>query len=308
MTRAAGIDVGGTKFLGVVIDDHGEVIVELRRPTPEGADALISGLIEFAGELASHEALSTGASAETPGHDTAGYDTLGVGVPGLVTRDGVLRAAPNLMRAFEVRVGPLLSEALGRPVAVDNDATCAVLAEWQHGAARGFDDVVLVTLGTGIGGGLVMGGHLQRGTNGFAGEIGHIVVQPDGPFCPCGRRGCWERFASGRGLQMLAGGRRGEEVVESARAGDREMLVVIDEFAHWVALGLVNLTNILDPACIVLGGGLTAAQDLFLPPIAREFAALLYSPEHRPHPVLRFAELGERAGAIGAALLPTTHH
>jgi glucokinase len=303
VTLAAGIDVGGTKFLGVVINDTGEVLVEIRRPTPEGADGLVNGLIEFATELGAHEALRANRNEAS----ARGYDTLGVGLPGLVTRDGVLRAAPNLMRAFEVRVGPLLSEALGHPVAVDNDATCAALSEWQHGAARGFDDVVLVTLGTGIGGGLVMGGQLQRGTNGFAGEIGHMVVQPDGPFCPCGRRGCWERFASGRGLQMLAGGRTGEEVVDSARDGDRESLVVIDEFAHWVALGLVNLTNVVDPACIVLGGGLTAAQDVFLPPIVREFTALLYSPEHRPHPALRFAELGERAGAIGAALLQTTH-
>ena len=201
-----------------------------------------------------------------------------------------------------------MSDAFGLAVAVDNDATCAALAEWQHGAARGFDDVVLVTLGTGIGGGVVMGGRLQRGANGFAGEIGHMVVKPDGPACPCGRRGCWERFASGRGLQMLAGGRRGEDVVEGARSGDRELLEVIDQFAHWVALGLVNLTNVLDPSCIVLGGGLTAAQDLFLPPIAREFSALLYSPEHRPHPTLNFAQLGERAGAIGAALLPSSQH
>src|SRR4029453_4266014 len=168
-------------------------------------------------------------------------------------------------------------------------------------------DIVLVTVGTGIGGGLVMGGVLQRGANGFAGEIGHMVVKPDGPFCVCGRRGCWERFASGRGLQMLAGGRPGEEVVEAARNGDRESLVVIDEFAHWVALGLVNLTNLLDPACIVLGGGLAAAPDIFLVPIQREFIALLYSPEHRPQPQLAFAELGEQAGARGAALLPTVH-
>ncbi len=288
MTRRAGIDVGGTKFLGVIIDDDGTLLVEKRRPTPHGGDAVVHDLVEFARELGE-------------------YDTLGVGVPGLVTRDGVLRAAPNLVGATEVRVGPRLSEALGHPVAVDNDATCAILAEWQHGAARGYNDVVLVTLGTGIGGGLVMGGKLQRGVNGFAGEIGHIVVQPDGPFCPCGRRGCWERFASGKGLQMLAGGRKGEEVVDLARTGDREMLVIIDAFAHWVALGLVNLTNILDPACIVLGGGLAAAPDMFLPPIMREFTALLYSPEHRPHPHLAFAELGERAGAIGAALLPTNH-
>ena len=288
MTRAAGIDVGGTKFLGVILDDTGAVIIEKRRPTPHGGDEVVHALASFAAELGP-------------------YDTLGVGVPGLVTRTGVLRAAPNLIGASEVQVGPRLEDLLGHPVAVDNDATCAILAEWQHGAARGFDDIVLVTLGTGIGGGLVMGGRLQRGANGFAGEIGHMVVQPDGPFCVCGRRGCWERFASGRGLQMLAGGRPGEEVVAAARAGDRESLVVIDTFAHWVALGLVNLTNLLDPACIILGGGLATAPDMFLPPIKREFRALLYSPENRPTPELAFALLGERAGAIGAALLPTNH-
>ena len=288
MTRAAGIDVGGTKFLGVVLDDDGTVLVEQRRATPRGGDAVVEALAEFALELAP-------------------YDTLGVGVPGLVTRDGVLRAAPNLVGASEVHVGSRLTTLLGHPVSVDNDATCAIVAEWQHGAARGFDDVLLVTLGTGIGGGIVMGGHLQRGSNGFAGEIGHMVVQPDGPFCVCGRRGCWERFASGRGLQMLAGGRPGEEVVAAARAGDPESLVIVDTFAHWVALGLANLTNVLDPACIVLGGGLATAPDVFLPPISREFRALLYSPDNRPSPVLSFAELGERAGAIGAALLPTNH-
>ncbi len=288
MTRAAGIDVGGTKFLGVVLDDNGEIVVEKRQPTPHGGDAVVRELADFARELGP-------------------YDTLGVGVPGLVTREGVLRAAPNLIGASELPVGPLLEQLLGHPVSVDNDATCAILAEWRHGAARGFDDIVLVTLGTGIGGGLVMGGRLQRGANGFAGEIGHMVVQPDGPFCVCGRRGCWERFASGRGLQMLAGGRKGEEVVAAARHGDRESLVVIDTFAHWVALGLVNLTNLLDPACIVLGGGLAAAPDMFLGPIKREFVSLLYSPENRPQPNLVFAKLGEQAGAIGAALLPANH-
>ena len=270
-----------------MLDDAGTVVVEGRRPTPKGGEAVVRELAEFAQELAP-------------------YDTLGVGVPGLVTREGVLRAAPNLIGATEVLVGPLLAEMLGHPVAVDNDATCAILAEWQHGVARGYDDVLLVTLGTGIGGGLVMGGALQRGTNGFAGEIGHMVVQPDGPLCVCGRRGFWERFASGRGLQMLAVGRLGEDVVEAARAGDRESLVIVETFAHWVALGLVNLTNVLDPACIVLGGGLATAPDIFLPPIQREFTTLLYSSEHRPQPVLAFAQLGERAGAIGAALLART--
>jgi glucokinase len=289
VTRSAGIDVGGTKFLGVVLDESGAVVLERRRPTPHGGDEVVRQLAEFALELGP-------------------FDTLGVGVPGLISRDGVIRASPNLVGTDEVAIGPELAALLGHPVSVDNDATCATAAEWQHGAGRGFDDLVLVTLGTGIGGGLVLGGRLQRGANGFAGEFGHMVVQPDGPFCVCGRRGCWERFASGRGLQMLAGGRRGEDVVAAARAGDREALVVIDTFAHWVALGLANLTNLVDPACIVLGGGLAAAPDVFLAPIEREFTALLYSSDHRPKPLLAFAELGEQAGAIGAALLPASQH
>ncbi|MEO6124597.1 MAG: ROK family protein [Ilumatobacteraceae bacterium] len=288
MTLAAGIDVGGTKILGVVLDERGQIVAQQRRPTPKGGDNVIQELVDLA-------------------RDLGPYESLGVGVPGLVTRTGVLRAAPNLADAHELAVRPKLEEMLGHPVSVDNDATCAMLAEWHHGAARGFDDVVLVALGTGIGGGLVMGGVLQRGTNGFAGEIGHMVVQPDGLHCVCGRRGCWERYASGSGLQMLAGGVRGEDVIIAARSGDAESLAVIDTFARWVAIGLANLTNLLDPAAIVLGGGLAAAPDIFLGPIQREFGSLLYAPKHRPHPHLAFAELGEHAGAIGAALLPTIH-
>ncbi len=160
-------------------------------------------------------------------------------------------------------------------MAVTNDATCAALAEWRFGAGRGVDDMVMVTLGTGIGGGVVAGGRLIVGANGFAGEFGHMVVDPDGPPCPCGRRGCWERYASGSGLAQLAraaavGGRlrrvvevaggdagmvRGEHVQAAAREGDPGAVAVVDEFARWVALGLVNLTNALDPARFVLGGG-----------------------------------------------------
>ena len=180
----------------------------------------------------------------------------------------------------------------------------------------------MVTLGTGIGGGIVAAGRLVVGANGFTGELGHMVVDPNGPPCPCGRRGCWERFASGSGLAQLArtaavGGRlrrvvevaggdpvlvRGEHVQAAAREGDLGALDVIDEFARWVALGLVNLTNALDPAAFVLGGGLAEGAELYLAPIERWFRALLYAHELRPHPALAFAELGERAGAIGAAM------
>lgn len=281
---SAGIDVGGTKCLAVVIDDDGEVVRHARVPTPRGSDPIIVTLIELARSLQP-------------------FDVLGVGIAGLVTRTGVLRAAPNLTIDSELAVADRLSTALDLAVTVDNDATCATVAEWQLGAGRGVDDMTMVTLGTGIGGGVVAGGAVQRGHNGFAGEIGHMVVDPNGPLCPCGRHGCWERYASGNGLAYLAGGRRGEEVVAAARAGDAESLAVIDRYGWWVALGLVNLTNVLDPGMFVLGGGLAASPEVFLGPVQRAFTELLYSPDHRPHPALAFAELGERAGALGAALL-----
>ena len=302
--RRAGIDVGGTKILGVVVDDAGVVVAEVRRATPVGPPAIIAALSDVARELGEH-------------------DSLGVGVPGLVTRSGVLRSSPHLAGVEELDLGRRLAELFGRDVPVDNDATCAALAEWQVGAGRGVSDLVVVTLGTGIGGGIVSDGRLQRGRNGFAGEFGHMVVVPDGLACPCGRRGCWERYAAGTGLAQLArdalGGRprsmmlelaggsvelvRGEHVQAAARSGDGLALEVIDRFARWVAIGLVNLANALDPSRFVIGGGLAATADLYLGPITSWFHELLYAPELRPHPPIVAAELGEYAGAIGAAML-----
>lgn len=307
-TRRIGLDVGGTKCLGVVVDDGGQVLQQQRVPTPKGPDAIIDTLAGLVGEL---------------GPAT----TVGVGMPGLVTRDGVLRAAPNLVDIRDFRVAELLSRRVGLPVEVDNDATCATVAEWRCGVARGADEYVLVALGTGIGGGLVSGGRLMRGANGFAGEIGHMVVDPQGPPCPCGRSGCWERFASGSGLGRLAreaaeshgaprlvelaGGNvddvRGEHVQRAALEGDPGALAVIDDFARWVALGLANLTNLIDPSLIVIGGFLAADGPLYLEPIRRWFARSLFAPDLRAHPAVEFAELGQLAGAVGASLLHDVH-
>lgn len=307
-SRRVGIDVGGTKAQAVVLDPAGEVVETAQRPTPRGdrsLDALIDVLIELADEV---------------GHE----GSVGVGVPGLVTRTGVLRAAPNLDGVADFAIVELLAERLGSDVDVDNDATCATVAEWLLGAGRGTSDMMLVTLGTGIGGGIVANGLLLRGANGFAGEFGHMVIDPSGPQCPCGRRGCWERYASGSGLAMLAreaamghrlsdvvrraGGDaqavRGEHVQAAAREGDPEALAVIDDFARWVALGLANLTNALDPELFVLGGGLASGSDLYLDPIRRWFGDLLYQPQLRPIPRIEFARWGPLAGAVGAALLP----
>jgi glucokinase len=306
-SRRVGIDVGGTKAQAVVLDPDGTVVETAQRPTPRGdhsLGALIDVLIELADEL---------------GHE----GSVGVGVPGLVTRGGVLRAAPNLDGVADFAVAELLTDRLGSNVRVDNDATCATLAEWSLGAGRGTSDMMLVTLGTGIGGGAVANGALVRGANGFAGEFGHMVVDPSGPQCPCGRRGCWERYASGSGLAMLArqaatghrlrdvvrqaGGDaqavRGEHVQAAARDGDPEALAVIDEFSRWVALGLANLTNAFDPELFVLGGGLASGSDLYLDPIRRWYGELLYQPHLRPIPRIEFARWGPLAGAVGAALL-----
>jgi glucokinase len=232
---------------------------------------------------------------------------------------------PNLPGVIGFPFRSALQDRLGVPVVVDNDATTATWAELCIGSARGAREVVLVTLGTGIGGGHVSGGVLQRGVNGFAGEPGHMVVDPRGPVCPCGRRGCWERFASGSGLGRLARdaaaagragrvvelaggdpeGVRGEHVTQAAREGDRGALAVLREFGWWVALGIANLVNVLDPEVVVVGGGLAEAGELLISPVRERFGELVLAPEHRPPVKIVAAELGEKAGAVGAALLAT---
>ncbi len=286
--------------------DDGAVVEERRVPTPVGEGPLLDALAEVVSTVAD-----------------GGLEGVGVGVPGLVDRDGVLRFAPNLPGVHDLAIRAELEARLGVKVRVDNDATCAAWGERQLGAARGYDDVLLATLGTGIGGGVVAGGRLLRGANGFGGEIGHMVIDPDGPECPCGQRGCWERFASGGGLGRLgqraalegraaavltlAGGDptgvRGEHVTAAAATGDAEAQAVLVDFAWWVALGLANLANVLDPQAFVLGGGLVEVGELLLAPVRTAFAELLTGGAHRPGVAIVPAALGEHAGAIGAACL-----
>jgi glucokinase len=304
-----GVDLGGTKCLGVVVDGSGAVVDEKRVPTPRGPDATVAVLGDVAAELM--------------GRHAAAVTAVGIGAPGLVDDDGVLRYAPNLPGVHELALARPLGERLGVPVIVENDASCAGWGEREAGAGRGLDHVFLVTLGTGIGAGIVVGGQLFRGRHGFAGEVGHMVVDPHGPPCPCGQRGCWERFASGSGLGRLAreaavGGRaarivelaggdaelvKGEHVTTAAAEGDEDARRVMADFGWWVALGLANLANAFDPERFVLGGGLVEAGDVLLTPVRTSFLALLEGADHRPPVDIVAAELGEHAGAIGAALL-----
>jgi glucokinase len=307
---AIGLDVGGTKVLGVGLDPAVPALVtaEERVPTPEGGEGLTGCLLGLAETLSARIGVAT---------------SLGVGLPGMVDRRGTLHLGPHLRHLRHLPLGRLLAEAAGVPVVVDNDANCAAVAEQTAGAALGAQEALVITLGTGVGAGIITGGRLLRGANGFAGEPGHMVVDPSGPPCPCGKRGCWERFASGTGLGRLArdaanGGRldaavelaggdpdgvRGEHVTAAARTGDQDALVVLGELAHWIALGLANLANILDPEVIVVGGGLVEAADVLIPEVQDRFEHLVMAGDRRPPLPIVPATLGERAGAIGAALL-----
>lgn len=306
-----GIDVGGTKSLGLVIDRAGEVLLQEKRPTRHGATAVTEMLAELALEL--REQIS-------PTHEVRG---LGVGMAGLVDSTGRLRRAPNLVDSDEFAVRDLLEPRVGLPVLVDNDANCAARAELHAGVAVGVQHAVLITLGTGIGGALIVDGRVVRGAAGMAGEPGHMLVDPAGPKCVCGLSGCWERYASGAGLAYLAGraaedGKlaavlasaggeagsiRGEHVTRAARLGDADAAAVLDDFAWWVAVGLANCAAMSDPEMIVVGGGLVRDWDLFGPRVRRHLGELLVAAEHRPTIGVEPAAAGEAAGALGAALL-----
>jgi glucokinase len=324
-----GVDIGGTKVLAVVVGPDGARIAEARVPTPKKGEEMLDAVAELVSALAP-DALAP----DTP--DTLGATAVagptptlkaGVGAPGLVDRSGILHFAPNLPGVTSLRMHEGMATRLpGVDFRFGNDATCAGWAEWVLGSARGTRNALMVTLGTGIGGGIVTEGVVYEGTSGYAGEIGHMVVDPYGPHCPCGKRGCWERFASGSGLGRLAreaaeAGRarrvvelaggdpeavRGEHVTLAATEGDAEARVVMTDFAWWLALGLANLANVFDPECIVLGGGLIEAGAVLMEPTRAAFLDLVEAAIHRPPIRILPAALGERAGAIGAALLAQT--
>lgn len=332
---ALGVDIGGTKVLGVAVDGDDRVVAEARADTPhraadpsdadrgevgrEVADA-VAAVVQVLRDALAAPGSEASEAAATP--DVAALP-VGVGAPGMLDRQGVLRFAPNLPGAAGADLQELVSARLpGAPVLVENDANCAAVAECRRGAAHGAAHALVVTLGTGIGGGLVSGGRVLVGAHGFAGEIGHMLVDPTGPACPCGRRGCWERYASGGGLGRLAreaahagqlhevvalaGGDpelvRGEHVTRAAHQGEPGALRVLDQLGWWVALGLANLTAVLDPDRIVLGGGLVGAGEMLLAPTRRAYAQLVEGAAVRPVADVVPAALGERAGAAGAAM------
>lgn len=300
-----GIDIGGTKVLGVALGPDDAVVAEHRLPSDPaggGVEPAIDGV--FA-------ALCAAAGAPA---------AVGIGIAGLVDADGRLRYGPNLPDVLDLPVRTRMEAVTGLPVHVDNDANAAGWAEVVLGAARGVRDALVVTLGTGIGGAIVIDGRVQRGAAGFAAEIGHFTVDRSGPLCACGEYGHWEAIASGTALGRLAADAvaageapavraaaagapvDGHHLVVAARHGDAAATALLARFADDVAVGLAGLANILDPAVIVIAGGLVEIGELLFAPLRERFVAHLEGAGHRPEIPVLPAVLGERAGAIGAAL------
>ena len=310
-----GLDVGGTKVLGVVTDSTGAVLGEQRRPTPMGSGSeLVEALAEMTAELCRVPGLERSDSS---------VGAVGVGVAGLVDRAGVVHYAPNLPQVRRLDLATSLAAEASLPVVVDNDANAAAWGEVVFGAARGLRHVIVVTLGTGIGGGLVVDGALCRGAHGFAAEIGHITVVRGGPLCACGDEGHWEAIAAGPALGRLgrdraqegraaevlrrAGGDpesiTGRHISEAALAGDAEACALLDEYADAVSLGLAALANVLDPERIIIGGGIVEMGELLMDRVRSAFLLHLEGASERPDVPIVAATLGEHAGSIGAAAL-----
>jgi glucokinase len=294
-----GVDMGGTKCAGLLLSSENQVVAEFGQPTPsrDGADAVLATLTTVISTL-----IGTADRLDST------IDAIGIGVPGMITRSGELRFAGHLGGALGLPLPELIGKQFGVPISVDNDNTCAGYAEWKAGAAQGHFDVLFVGFGTGIGGGIISGGMLQRGANGFAGEIGHTTLDFAGPRCTCGRSGCWEMYASGTALGRMGSASyertmTGIEVMEAAVRGEPRAVAVIDEFARNIGRGLVDLIMVLDPSSVVLGGGVLTRHDVLLPRIRASVHDLIGSAADLwPLPDIQVARFGPRAAAIGAAM------
>jgi glucokinase len=308
MGLAIGVDVGGTKVAAGVVDDQGQILARLRRDTPAQDPAKLQDLIaEAIAELAAdHEVEVAGLGAA--GFVDAARSTV-LFAPNLPWRNTPLRAA--------------VEQRTGLPVVVENDANAAAWAETRFGAGHGQPHTVTITVGTGLGGGLVIGGELVRGAFGVAAEVGHMNLVPDGRPCGCGNLGCWEQYASGRALVTearqraaaapeqagllleLAQGRPeqigGPMVTMGAVAGDPVALASFRAVGAWLGHGLADLAAVLDPRTFIIGGGVAEAGELLIGPAREAFQARLTGRGHRPTATVRVAELGQDAGLIGAA-------
>lgn len=310
--QAIGIDIGGTKIAGALVDDEGEILVLERRPTPAGdPDAIVETVVDMIGRL------SVGRDVSAAGVAAAGF---------IDAAQSTVYYAPNI----NWREEPLRQRLLDRldlDITVDNDANAAGWAEFRFGAGRLYSDMTMLTIGTGVGGAIVTEDRLFRGGFGAGAELGHVRVVPDGLPCGCGARGCIEQYGSGRALLRMAnaiadvggiglgladarresGELTGEQVGRLIGDGDAGALQALRELGGWLGAACASLAAVLDPQVFVFGGGVAAAGDLLLDPVRDAFLAHLPARGFHPEPRFATAELVNDAGVVGAADLARIH-
>lgn len=307
-----GVDVGGTNLRAASIDKNGMILRRKSRPSnaKRGIESLIQNLVSVLKEMMEEESISG----------------VGIGIPGVIdVKNGILTQAPNISRVKNYPIREKLEQELGTAIdlALENDANCAALGEWWLGAGKEADSLIIVTLGTGLGGGVILNGSLWRGVSGMAGEIGHMTIDPDGPRCNCGNFGCVESFVSAEAIRrMVKEGLRDknlktivrdqikhlpvhdipEIIGKAARVGDRFSREIWEAFGRALGIAIANLTNLLNVEMIIIGGGLSNSIDLFIRPAmieARKRA--LRAPLENVE--IKNSELGDDAGLLGAGYL-----
>ena len=310
-----GIDLGGTNIVASVEDDDYNIIGTSKTPTnaPRSADEIFDDIADVCEE-----------AVKAAGLTMEDIDSVGMGTPGTVNQDGIIEFANNL--AFNnVPARTMLAKRINKPeekVFIENDANCAALGEAYAGCGNGAKDFVAVTLGTGVGSGVIIGGKIVNGVNYAGGECGHMVIVVDGEQCSCGRKGCWEAYASATALirqtkkameeypdslmHKLAkeeGKVSGRTAFDAMRLGDIAGIKVVDDYIKYVACGLINIVNALQPEIICIGGGICNEGETLMKPLRRFVQSERYSIHSKIQTKIVKAELGNDAGVIGAALL-----
>lgn len=310
-----GIDLGGTNIVASVVDDDYNIIGTSKTPTnsPRSADEIFDDIADVCEE-----------AVKAAGLTMEDIDSVGMGTPGTVNQDGIIEFANNL--AFNnVPARTMLAKRINKPeekVFIENDANCAALGEAYAGCGNGAKDFVAVTLGTGVGSGVIIGGKIVNGVNYAGGECGHMVIVVDGEQCSCGRKGCWEAYASATALirqtkkameeypdslmHKLAkeeGKVSGRTAFDAMRLGDIAGIKVVDDYIKYVACGLINIVNALQPEIICIGGGICNEGETLMKPLRRFVQSERYSIHSKIQTKIVKAGLGNDAGVIGAALL-----
>jgi glucokinase len=306
-----GIDLGGTFIKAAIVSRRGRVLARLKRPTEAslGKEQIVDNI------------LSMIRTFKTYPFSRGGISAVGMGLPGVMDfHQGVISTSPNLPGWKNMPIRQMLSQRIEIPFYLENDANAAALGEKWMGAAKDAQDFCFLTLGTGVGGGLVLGGKIWHGADGMAGEVGHMTIDPDGPRCGCGNRGCLEMFASAKALQLMirearSSGRTsrffrglkmneisGEVIHRAAKAGDRISREAFARMGSALGIGIASLVNLLNLEKVVLGGGLSAAWKFFVPALREEVRRRAFAVPARRARIVR-AAVGEDAGVLGAAYI-----